>query len=242
MSRCWSCWRQAEFQWSPGQAPARSNTLNKHEVCRQIDRFKIIVYSINLPNTSWCVICFCVISLINSENLITAAQHMPHTEGVTGSLTATRLENKMFPVTKGRDISGGDEVTTVPKVDSVLSVNGWQYPNRLAQFTRLLSYQHCRLNVNLDTIVSTARNWLMHVFEIKLICLFKKQCWNRVEVEFTGTTNSKCFAPFNKTYLKFFIWAKTDFFSHSCRALHPTTNACLFSHFRAVRSCVFTLL
>lgn len=137
---------------------------------------------------------------------------MPHTVGVTGSLTAIRLENKMFPVTKGRDISGGDEVTTVPKVDSVLSVNGWQYPNRLAQFTRLLSYQHCRLNVNLDTIVSTARNWLMHVFEIKLICLFKKQCWNRVEVEFTGTTNSKCFAPFNKTYLKFFIWAKTDFF------------------------------
>lgn len=25
LSLCWSCWRQAEFQWSPGQAPGRSN-------------------------------------------------------------------------------------------------------------------------------------------------------------------------------------------------------------------------
>lgn len=58
-----------------------------------------------------------------------------------------------FPVTKGRDISEFDQVTTVTKVDSVLSVNGWQYPNHLAQFTRLLPYLHCRLNVNLHRIV-----------------------------------------------------------------------------------------
>lgn len=72
----------------------------------------------------------------------------------------------MFPVTKGRDISGADEVSTETKVDSILSVNWWQYPNNLAPLARLLSY---RLKVNFDRSLSTTKKnktkkWLRVAF------------------------------------------------------------------------------
>lgn len=138
------------------------------------------------------------------------------------------LKNKMFPVTKNRDISGGDEVNTVTNVDSVLSVNRWQYPNHLAQFTKLVSYLHCHLKVHLDRSLTTTNIWWMQYIWNNVNVCFHKHYWNRVEVEFTRMTSSKCLSQSNTTYLKFSIWKKTDFFS----CLHLTTHVTAFSHTR----------
>lgn len=117
----------------------------------------------------------------------------PHT--THGCHWVIRKLRCFFPVTKGRDISEFDQVTTVTKVDSVLSVNRWQYPNHLAQFTRLLPYLHCRLNVNLHRIVIITKkpqNDWCNIFWSKVHLSFHKHCWKRVEVEFTRMTNNKC--------------------------------------------------
>lgn len=126
-----------------------------------------------------------------------------------------------------------DEVTTVPKVDSVLSVNAWQYPNHLAQFSRLLSYLHACLEIKLDRIVSTAKK-RCSVFEIKWSQTLLEQSWSWVYQDDKQRMLSVIFRRL--------IWNcssdRKQICSHSCRALHATTNGGLFSHLSQSEFCL----
>ena len=155
----------------------------------------------------------------------------PHT--THGCHWVIRKLRCFFPATKGRDISEFDQVTTVTKVDSVLSVNRWQYPNHLAQFTRLLPYLHCRLNVNLHRIVIITKKPQTTdaiFFEVKFICHFTNTAGRELKLSLPGwqTTN----AADNRTRLISNSSSDRKQISSNSRRLILAliTNASLFPH------------
>lgn len=147
--------------------------------------------------------CFCAISIITSlkPHHSCPAHVLQASQGVSGKMTAgagEKINNKkkIFPVTKGRDASRGRQQSQ--KVDGVLSAHGWQYPQRLAGLSRLLSYLRRCLKVHRDRVVWKRKNktkktqhpthWCS-VFDIKMNQPPYKHCPNKVEAEFTGTTD-----------------------------------------------------